>query len=128
MTPNSSINTEVDYLRWKEWGVHNFARLSNYDKRYFDAELKGLPIASGSSPLQILEIGFGNGKFLQYCLDCGWDISGTEINPLLIEIAKEKGFHTVLSGNLLELTDRQFDLVVAFDVLEHIPQDEIIFF
>ena len=24
--------------------------------------------------------------------------------------------------------DDQFDLVIAFDVLEHIPQDEIIFF
>ncbi|MBU3555948.1 bifunctional 2-polyprenyl-6-hydroxyphenol methylase/3-demethylubiquinol 3-O-methyltransferase UbiG [Polynucleobacter sp. UB-Piko-W3] len=124
----SEDNSNSDYLNWKEWSIDNFAQLSAFDKRYFDSELKSLPIEDGSPPLQILEIGFGNGKFLQYCVDLGWNITGTEINPLLVQIAKEKGFHAVLSENLLELADEQFDLVVAFDVLEHIPQDKIIFF
>lgn len=128
MAPNYSNNVDIYYINWKEWSIHNFAQLSAFDTRYYDAELKGLLMESGNPPPRILEIGFGNGKFLQYCSDRRWNIAGTEINPLLVEIAQEKGFNVVLSENLLELADDQFDLVIAFDVLEHIPQNEIIFF
>jgi SAM-dependent methyltransferase len=128
MTLISEDNSNSDYMNWKEWGIRTFAQLNISDKRYFDSELKGLLIKDVIPLPRILEIGFGNGKFLQYCLDCGWDITGTEINPLLVQTAQEKGFHAILSEDLVELADEQFDLVVAFDVLEHIPQDKIIFF
>lgn len=128
MTPISEDSSNSNYLNWKKWGIHNFAQLNGSDSHYFDSELKGLPLESRSPPLQILEIGFGNGKFLQYCLNCGWEVTGTEINSLLVQTAQEKGFHAILSENLLELADEQFDLVAAFDVLEHIPQDQIVFF
>lgn len=124
----SKHNQNTEYLNWKQWSIENFAQSSAYDKQYFDAELKDLPIELVPFSPQILEIGFGNGKFLQYCADRNWDVTGVEINPLLVKLAQEKGFTAVLSENLLELADEQFDLVVAFDVLEHIPQDEIIFF
>lgn len=124
----SKYDHNAEYLNWKQWGIENFAQLNLCDKTYFDAELKDLPIERGTLTLQTLEIGFGNGKFLQYCVDRNWDVTGVEINPLLVKLAQEKGFHAVLSDNLLELIDEQFDLVVAFDVLEHIPQDKIIFF
>jgi 2-polyprenyl-3-methyl-5-hydroxy-6-metoxy-1,4-benzoquinol methylase len=127
MTPTSSSNIELDYLHWKEWGVNNFAHLTPDDKNYFDLELKDFICLLASTP-QALEIGFGNGKFLQYCLNRNWGITGTEINPLLVQIAQAKGFNAILSENLLELTNDQFDLVIGFDVLEHIPQDKIIFF
>jgi 2-polyprenyl-3-methyl-5-hydroxy-6-metoxy-1,4-benzoquinol methylase len=127
MTQNSLDNIDEYYIHWKEWGVDNFAHLTSGDKRYFDLELKEFIYPVDVIP-QILEIGFGNGKFLQYCTSRKWNITGTEINPLLVEIAKKKGFNAVLSENLLELTDEKYDLVVAIDVLEHIPQDKIIFF
>jgi SAM-dependent methyltransferase len=127
MNPYSPRNINDDYIHWKDWGVDNFADLTPVDKRYFDLELKELIYPINVTP-QILEIGFGNGKFLQYCINKKWNITGTEINSILVEIANKKGFHAVLSENLLELTHEQYDLAVAFDVLEHIPQDEIIFF
>ncbi len=126
MNLNSPINLNMDYIHWKEWDVDNFAHLTPSDRRYFDSELREFINLQDLAP-NILEIGFGNGKFLQYCTNRQWNITGTEINPLLVGIANEKGFQAVLSENLLELEDRQFDMVVAFDVLEHIPQNEIIF-
>lgn len=124
---NTSGYTDTQYLLWKEWGINNFAKLNAEDRRYFDAELRYF---SSQKPdfTNALEVGFGNGKFLQYCLDKGWSITGTEINPLLVEIAQENGFEAVLSENLSELSSNQFDLVAAFDVLEHLPQDQILFF
>lgn len=122
-----SNNIDAQYLHWKKWGLGDFADLNSQDKRYFDAELKGLVNYQCISTCA-LEIGFGNGKFLRYCTESGWSITGTEINPLLVEIAQENGFNVLCSSDLAELNSNQFDLVVAFDVLEHIPQDVIIFF
>lgn len=127
MVEKPSTNVNTDYIQWKEWGANNFAKLRPEDIRYFNAELKyfyhQLP-----DDADVLEIGFGNGKFLKYCIDIGWKITGTEINPLLVQIGNETGFHSICSSDLSELSDSQFDLVAAFDVLEHIPQDRILFF
>lgn len=118
---------DAKYLEWKNWGIANFAALSTKDRRYFNDELKYFSCRQPSSAC-VLEIGFGNGKFLQFCVDAGWTTTGTEINPLLVQLAQEAGFNALCSSDLSELNDDEFDLVAAFDVLEHIPQDKILFF
>lgn len=127
MTSSNSQNINNDYIDWKAWNNHNFGQLKSQDRRYFNAELRYITRNQPNTAC-VLEIGFGNGKFLQYSLDAGWTIVGTEINPLLVKIAQEAGFNALCSGNLSELSANQFDMVVAFDVLEHIPQDQILFF
>lgn len=127
MTSNPSTNINSNYVHWKKWSAFNFAKINSEDRRYFDSELKNFA-RSQSSSNHVLEIGFGNGKFLQYCLDNGWTVVGTEINPLLVEIAQENGFNAICSSDLSELSANQFDFVAAFDVLEHVPQEQIIFF
>lgn len=127
MNSQPSSSKDADYIHWKEWGVNNFANLRAQDRRYFNAELNFFS-QKRLSAAQVLEVGFGNGKFLKYSVEAGWQTSGTEINPLLIKIAQENGFNALLSSDLSELEANHFDLVVAFDVLEHIPQDQISFF
>jgi len=72
---------------------------------------------------QILEIGSGTGHLTKYLTDKGYCIVGTEINQRYINFAKKK-FHIDLleiRGERLKFQDEIFDVVLSFDVFEHIP-------
>lgn len=72
---------------------------------------------------QILEIGAGSGALTAYLKKHGFNILGTEIDQNKISAAK-KHFKIKLrrmAGEKLSLPSRKYDLVLSFDVLEHIP-------
>jgi SAM-dependent methyltransferase len=73
----------------------------------------------------VLEVGFGNGAFLSFSQERRWDIYGVEINEALVNVALDRGFSVALAGDLGGFKDDSFDLIVAFDVLEHIHQDAL---
>lgn len=118
-------NIYKSYLVGKNWS-ENFGILDDRTRRYYDIELKKIISDLDNKNLKVLEIGFGNGGFLTYAREKNWDIYGVEINDDLIAIAKEKGFQTYDSLNFFN--DHTFDLIVAFDVLEHISSSDIIEF
>ena len=68
---------------------------------------------------KILDIGCWDGKFLDY-LGKNWQGFGVEINEVALQKAKERGI-TILEKNFNELhkISVYFDVVVAFDVIEH---------
>ena len=114
-----------DYLKWKSWGKNSdFGKIKKTEKTYFTAEIKKTnhSFPAGSS---VLEIGFGNGSFLTYSKENKWNICGIEINEDLVKTAIGCGFDVRHSDNLMAFDDNSFDLIVAFDVLEHIPQDAL---
>ncbi|MBU6229242.1 MAG: class I SAM-dependent methyltransferase [Cyanobacteria bacterium REEB459] len=109
------------YLKWKRWDEQTFGNLKKNNSVYFSTEISRLKDKLPKT-VKVLEIGFGNGSFLTFARTRGWDISGTEVNRELIEIAKQNGFDVYESEDLTCFSDKTFDLIVAFDVLEHIPQ------
>lgn len=117
-------NIYESYLVGKNWS-EDFGILDDYTRQYYDIELKEVT-SNFDNNIKVLEIGFGNGGFLTYAREKNWDIYGVEINNDLIATAKEKGFQAYRSIDLLN--DGTFDLIVAFDVLEHIPPSDIIEF
>lgn len=111
-----------DYCEWKSW------REESESSRF----ATGYKIEVGRSGVKpgaiILEVGFGNGAFLDWARDHGYKVSGVEIIPELVDRARMKG-HDVYHGGIAEAfarSDRRFDLIVMFDVLEHFTIDEII--
>lgn len=127
MASDSSV-AEEQYLNWKGWAAEKFgAPLRPRDRRYYDVELKrtGLPM---EKPLDVLEIGFGNGGFLYYAQNRGWHVVGTETNRYLVDVATQNRFEAVCTENLSTFADGSFDLIVAFDVIEHIPSTSIVGF
>jgi SAM-dependent methyltransferase len=112
------------YLSWKEWDLDAFAVLDKHKETDFFANVKksktDFPLNS-----QVLEIGFGNGSFLAYGSKRGWKMYGTEVNMELVERAKQKGYQAFLTPNLVSFPNKHFNLVVAFDVLEHLPENEL---
>jgi SAM-dependent methyltransferase len=111
-----------EYLNWKTWEGDQFGKLKKTKFTYFSAEIKRTTKVF-SKESKVLEIGFGNGEFLKYARDNDWEIFGTEANKALVDIANKNGFKAIHTEDLSSFEDNTFDLIVAFDVLEHIPQE-----
>jgi SAM-dependent methyltransferase len=110
------------YLEWKHWTADSFASLSKREECDFAANLRKArtTLPEGS---QVLEIGFGNGVFLEFGRRRGWHMHGTEANFGLVERAHLKGFQATHTETLAGFSDGSFQMVAAFDVMEHIPLD-----
>ncbi len=115
------------YLEWKGWEEANFAKAGSLETAYFDAELKRSGFTATETS-RVLEIGFGNGSFLAYARNKSWNTVGTEVNEFLVRMAKARGLTAIHADELDTLESSSFDLIVAFDVLEHIPPSGLLAF
>ena len=109
------------YAAWKEWSGAFAA--TDREARYFAEEFRGIALAGK----RVLEIGFGNGSFLAWAKREGAVVAGIEINAQMRDAARAHGFEAFdVSLTELTKTDARYDLVVAFDVLEHWDADELV--
>lgn len=104
------------YTQWKGWSEH-FA-CGNLDRARFAEDFVGIALENRD----LLEIGFGPGAFLAWAREQGARVSGSEFNAESLAAARENGIPLVgtefeTSG---ELADGSLDLVVAYDVFEHL--------
>jgi SAM-dependent methyltransferase len=112
-----------DYARWKGWRPERFAVVKSRDAKYFDWHVRRA-MGGRDERLKVLEIGFGNGAFLGWTRRRGHDVVGTEIDLTLCDLARSAGFR--VGAAIDEVTDHApWDLVVGFDVLEHVPSAEL---
>lgn len=79
-----------------------------------------------TSSRNLLEIGCGDGGFLAYLQQYGWQVIGTEYTPYAVALGRKKGIE-VLEGELqdLELPSEHYDVIAMYYVLEHVyhPKD-----
>lgn len=115
-----------DYRDWKSWDAASFGNLDAVDQRYLELELStsGISLSLAS---KVLEIGFGNGSFATYCKRAGSSYAATEIDPELVERARQSGIDAIVAPEDLTTAfpGEQFDLIACFDVLEHLTHDQI---
>lgn len=78
-----------------------------------------------ASQLDVLEIGFGDGRFLSFCKQQGYNAVGNELNDRLMHSAANAGFEVANWNMLIGKRGQYFDLIAAFDVLEHIRTPDI---
>ena len=119
--PSAGLDPYAHYAEWKQWSGAFAPR--GKESRYFAAELRGIPLQGR----RVLEIGFGNGGFLAWIRAQGAQVSGIEINDAMLEAASRHGFEAS-KASLAELVRRgdQYDLIAAFDVLEHWDAEELL--
>lgn len=113
-----------DYIKWKNWEYGKSGLSKDYEI-YCQAEIKRTELKEIRT---VLEIGFGNGDFLTYCQKQKWHVVGTEANHTLIQLARKAGYEALSANELDSLQTTSFDLIVAFDVLEHIDQSQLSLF
>ena len=115
-----------EYRSWKAWDRAPFGAFTALDARAYEAELSAAGVALDPG-LSILEIGFGAGTFAGWALSRGFAYVGIELDPALVASARLAGFEAFGAERPVAqvAASRRFDLIVAFDVLEHMPLDEI---
>lgn len=105
------------YSVWKSWNAKDTI-LTEYSFEVFERELDRINITPIAT---VLEIGFGDGQFLDWAKKKGYSVVGIEISEELHAAAISRG-HRSYHGSLpeLDLGNEKFDLIVAFDVFEHL--------
>lgn len=110
-----------DYDNWKDWESYSDRERYIY-RKMFAIELRRTEVRA---PAKVLEIGFGNGDFLAFLKDRGYDCDGIERrdnhNPRLQAL----GINATTTP-LPDLAAEQYDAVFAFDVLEHMTKAELL--
>ncbi len=115
------------YQNFKSWKPDSFGEIKLEEERYFEEEFKLVQNGYQNNKVMI-EIGFGNGNFSLWSIKQGYEYFGFEAIPELINTAKDLGLNVFSSENSFEevLTHNSADYVVAWDVFEHLNNDEII--
>ncbi|MBE0429226.1 MAG: class I SAM-dependent methyltransferase [Thermoleophilia bacterium] len=72
-------------------------------------------------PGRLLDIGFGDGSFLYFMKETGWDVTGVDANEKMVELMTQAGIDA-RAGQLEDagFGDGAFDVVTLWGVLEHV--------
>ncbi len=107
-------HSDEEYLCMSEW---------------FWNELKHFNIKTSKST-RVLDIGCGTGFFLNACKKLGMKhIKGIDNSIEQIEQCKKKNIEAILVKSALDFLSKDtdtYDLITAFDVIEHLPKNELL--
>ncbi|MBX9788307.1 MAG: class I SAM-dependent methyltransferase [Pirellulales bacterium] len=123
MTSAPAPSFEQEYF---ERNYRNYARQNPPRKLRFYRQLVERAVAEYDRPA-VLELGCAFGRFLE-TLDGTWDRYGLDVSQYAIEQARQRLPAVTLevaSGSEIPFA-RQFDAILAFDVIEHIPDLEAV--
>lgn len=126
---NQCSSCNLIYFDPPYFGDGNFySTLSKYPWYYEENKWEydvAAEIASQLSSTNLLEIGCGNGFFLDKVSSLGMQIQGVDINKDAVAFCKAKGLQ-VEATDVFDLTT-SYDLVVSFQVLEHMDNPKRLF-
>ena len=125
------LDDEKDYYGKKYWLEHQHEKFG-YDDIYTRArsDLSGrnlhwlktllkyrLPIAD------VLELGCAHGSFVALMHHTGYHASGIEMSPWVVSFGRDTFGVPISIGPIekLQISPRSLDVIVLFDVLEHLP-------
>lgn len=110
-----------DYDNWKGWETFSEEDRA-LARRLFAIELQRAEVRP---PARVLEIGFGNGDFLIFLKEKGFECDGIERRDAHNARLQSLGINATTTP-LPELSDARYDAIFAFDVLEHMTKPELL--
>ena len=74
-----------------------------------------------STDASLLDVGFGDGSFLELAKNAGWTVTGVDSDLVTVHAAKKRGLN-VLHGGIETLDDisSHFDMITLSHVIEHV--------
>lgn len=123
----TSLNDHAGYIAWKDWSAENFGLYTKAEELEFACELQRANI-NLTPTTKVLEIGFGNGAFAGWVRQFTAHYVGTEANQELVDRALRAGMTAYLTTSDISsiASDKPYNVILAFDVLEHLGFEQII--
>jgi 2-polyprenyl-3-methyl-5-hydroxy-6-metoxy-1,4-benzoquinol methylase len=91
-----------------------------------------LPFLPINKDARIVDLGCGYGEFLSFLEKMGYtNTFGVDLDPIGLEIARGRGVKNVKQADAilaLRESQREFDVISAIDVLEHVPKVKVLEF
>ncbi len=70
--------------------------------------------------MRLLDVGSGNGQFLDFARKCGWNVTGVDLDAKAVEAGRSRGLD-VRNGTIEAIgEDEQFDGITMGHVIEHV--------
>jgi SAM-dependent methyltransferase len=118
LTP-SDIAKSYDQLA-NHWNSEEFPRNNG-----IDAHRRAISFLEHKR--QALDVGCGSsGRFTELLIDHGFDVTGVDVSPRMIELAKKR--HPDISFHLADICEwelpAKYDLITAWDSIWHLPLAE----
>ena len=124
-------NDETDFYGKKYWMEHQSQDLGFpdiYSRARTDLTERNLHwlktlLKYRVPPARVLELGCAHGGFVALMCQAGYEASGVEMSPWVVEFGKKTFGTPIFTGPVesLELPPCSFDAIVLMDVLEHLP-------
>lgn len=85
------------------------------------AHMRHLPPRPPYLGAKLLDVGCGDGAFLEIARAAGWQVTGIDFDPKAVEVARGRGIH-VISGDLGALKDQVgcYEYISCSHVIEHV--------
>lgn len=124
-------NDDADFYGKKYWLEHqskDFGYPNIFQRTKLDLTDRNLHwlktlLKYKAPPSKVLELGCSHGSFVALLRQAGYDASGMEMSPWVVEFAQQTFDIPMLVGPVenIELEAGTFDVVALMDVLEHLP-------
>ncbi len=107
-----------------------FARFYDADYRYYSDDIDAIVELAGDCGDPILELGCGTGRLLAPLVDAGHTVTGVDISPALLAVARRKvhdSHCTLFNADLRTFDLSQKDFAFAFctsNTLMHLPTQD----
>lgn len=92
------------------------------NRQSLDRQYRALP-RLGSWPKRLLDVGCGNGDFLQLAASVGWEVEGVEPDPVAAQAAYSPGLQVHVGGlEMLNRYESRYDAITLSHVIEHVHE------
>lgn len=132
----TSLDSRARVRRWLANGYRNWrygtterpasrlgicaAQLWRNGRATIDASMRHLPRPSPGQ--RLLDVGCGNGAFLQRARSAGWEVTGIDFDARAVRQARMTGLDVREGGvEVLEGSEGSFDVITMAHVIEHLP-------
>jgi 2-polyprenyl-3-methyl-5-hydroxy-6-metoxy-1,4-benzoquinol methylase len=118
--PPDSSDLSAYYERAFETSYGNYVRARELKKAHFRHQLGLISSHLPGADARFLDIGCAAGFLLEVALERGWDATGVELNPRVLEYADSSVRRCIHIARAESFgSSETFDVVSMFDVLEH---------